>query len=433
MNNILRYLFIFLFIIPLTILAQDEQEPNINSLQFVDEEPKPINMAEVAQAIGYPEEAIKKGINGMVVVRILVDKEGNYVKHKIIKSPNPIFDKPVDKHVKDLKFTPAIQKGQKVSFWVNVPFRFQLEEKKTNILELQKQAIERFSKQIEANPSDYKLFLSRGFAYYEMSRFNDAIQDFQKSIDLNPQKKKKKENTIPEFFYAHHARGKAKLALQEWDLAKTYFDEAIKIGESIKDRDSSINQVLSTAYVERGITQFYNKDYPAALADYETGKKISPNQKCDIAPLVSEVKLMLKDYKGVVKALKVSLGCDSSASNFYNLGYYQIKTQEYEEAITNLSTVLKNSTNQPLNAATYKYRGFCYLRTDNAEQAMQDFLKAKELDPLNEQLYYYIGLAHLALGDKQKACDNINDAIILGWDEPNEMTDAAQIVKTNCE
>ncbi|MEL7340987.1 MAG: energy transducer TonB, partial [Bacteroidota bacterium] len=76
--------------------------------------------------IGYPQIARDAGIEGNVVVRVLVDKRGNYDKHKIITQVHPILTKAVEEHIAKLQFTPAIQGGKPIKFWVNIPFNFKL-------------------------------------------------------------------------------------------------------------------------------------------------------------------------------------------------------------------------------------------------------------------------------------------------------------------
>ncbi|MEL6592497.1 MAG: energy transducer TonB, partial [Bacteroidota bacterium] len=76
--------------------------------------------------IGYPQIARDAGIEGNVVVRVLVDKRGNYDKHKIITQVHPILTKAVEEHISKLQFTPAIQGGKPIKFWVNIPFNFKL-------------------------------------------------------------------------------------------------------------------------------------------------------------------------------------------------------------------------------------------------------------------------------------------------------------------
>ncbi|WNJ16703.1 energy transducer TonB [Pontibacter sp. G13] len=103
-----------------------EQEPAMDAFVFAEEEPTPVNMDEIKQLVGYPQIARDAGIQGSVVVRVLVDKKGKYKRHKIINQVHPILAKAVEKHIDKLSFTPAIQGGKPIQFWVNIPFNFKL-------------------------------------------------------------------------------------------------------------------------------------------------------------------------------------------------------------------------------------------------------------------------------------------------------------------
>ncbi len=105
-----------------------EEEPDINAFIFDAEEPKPLNLDDIKKLVGYPDIAKDAGIQGSVVVRVLVDKNGRYKKHKIIKKVHPILADAVEKNVNKLKFTPAVQGGKPIPFWVNIPFKFKLLE-----------------------------------------------------------------------------------------------------------------------------------------------------------------------------------------------------------------------------------------------------------------------------------------------------------------
>ena len=109
--------------VPEVILTK---EPPSTIFVPVDEEPVPVNINEIAKLMGYPAVARQAGIQGNVIVRILVNKNGTYKKHKVIKDPHPILTEAVEKHLDKLKFTPAIQGGRPIQFWVNVPFDFHL-------------------------------------------------------------------------------------------------------------------------------------------------------------------------------------------------------------------------------------------------------------------------------------------------------------------
>lgn len=109
-----------------TVSAQsNDTEPGINDFYIPAVSPKTINKMEVVREIGYPQAAKDLKQYGDLIVRILVGREGEYVKHQILKSPHDIFSKAVEKHLPQLKFSPAQNEdGAPIMCWVNVPFRF---------------------------------------------------------------------------------------------------------------------------------------------------------------------------------------------------------------------------------------------------------------------------------------------------------------------
>ncbi|MEM7370645.1 MAG: energy transducer TonB [Bacteroidota bacterium] len=107
------------------VIAEPEL-PGETDFIFADEEPRPVNMRKVVKLIGYPQMARDAGIEGTIVARVLVDKNGRYRDHRIINSAHPILQKAVEKHLNSLTFTPAVQGGNPIPFWVNIPFRFHL-------------------------------------------------------------------------------------------------------------------------------------------------------------------------------------------------------------------------------------------------------------------------------------------------------------------
>jgi len=104
-----------------------EVEPDADGgFVLLEQEPIAVNMNELKRLIQYPVEAKEARLKGKVTVRVLVDKEGNYVKHKILKTPHDILTQAVERHLKIIKFTPGIQNGKPIKVWVTIPFDFTL-------------------------------------------------------------------------------------------------------------------------------------------------------------------------------------------------------------------------------------------------------------------------------------------------------------------
>lgn len=102
-------------------------EPDPNKFIPAQKRPEPVNMDEIKAAIGYPALAREGGIEGEVTLKILVDENGNYKKHIVLKQVHPLLLNAVQEHVSKLRFTPAIQGEKPIAFWLVVPFKFKLQ------------------------------------------------------------------------------------------------------------------------------------------------------------------------------------------------------------------------------------------------------------------------------------------------------------------
>ncbi len=124
-NMSLRYLG-FLPLLGLMVLLFACQPQDQELLTEVDVEPKPLNMIDVQRNIGYPQAARDNDIQGLVIAKVLVSKEGEYISNTIINSPDPVLTKAVQAQIKELRFEPAKKDGKAVQFYVNIPFNFKL-------------------------------------------------------------------------------------------------------------------------------------------------------------------------------------------------------------------------------------------------------------------------------------------------------------------
>ena len=91
----------------------------------VDKPPECVNLVQVRSAMSYPEIARKEGIEGKVILKLLVGEDGNVIKLGSISGPDVFYDE-VRSKAPNLKFTPGLMKGKPVKVWVTVPFNFKL-------------------------------------------------------------------------------------------------------------------------------------------------------------------------------------------------------------------------------------------------------------------------------------------------------------------
>jgi periplasmic protein TonB len=83
----------------------------------------------VYKNITYPEDAKDKGIEGKVIVRFVIDKEGKAGQASISKGLCPSIDKVVLNVINKIpKFIPGKMAGKPVSVWFALPITFKLEK-----------------------------------------------------------------------------------------------------------------------------------------------------------------------------------------------------------------------------------------------------------------------------------------------------------------
>ena len=126
-----RKILFFLLFLPVGVcVAQTEDStdlnPPVDSFIEVDQEPRPLNLDSVTRKVRFPNELKKKKIQGKVFIKILIDKDGKVIQHVVKKSPHPLFVEEVERVIYHLRFSPAIDKGKIVMYWVSIPFNFTL-------------------------------------------------------------------------------------------------------------------------------------------------------------------------------------------------------------------------------------------------------------------------------------------------------------------
>ncbi|MFH1834170.1 MAG: TonB family protein, partial [bacterium] len=105
---------------PIVIIVP-ETDPDPGVFFPVEEEPYPIqNPAPV-----YPEMARAAEVEGVVLVRAMVNKEGRIEKAFVI-SGHPMLDEAALAAIRAWVFQPAMQQHRPVKVWVTVPIRFVL-------------------------------------------------------------------------------------------------------------------------------------------------------------------------------------------------------------------------------------------------------------------------------------------------------------------
>lgn len=106
---------------PVPVSIPSEDEP-IVPFYILSEKPEIIKSVNPK----YPDLARKKKIQGRVVVKVLINEQGNVEKVEIIESPDPMLSEATIEAAKEWKFKPL--KDRHVKVWMKFPIDFSLKK-----------------------------------------------------------------------------------------------------------------------------------------------------------------------------------------------------------------------------------------------------------------------------------------------------------------
>lgn len=101
-------------------------EPEAETPEFVAYDTPPRPKARVEPR--YPDIAKQAGIEGTVILQLLVDTSGKVLNVKVLRSLHPELDKAARDAAYQTTFYPAKQRDKPVKVWVSYPIRFVLTE-----------------------------------------------------------------------------------------------------------------------------------------------------------------------------------------------------------------------------------------------------------------------------------------------------------------
>ncbi len=314
---------------------------------------------------------------------------------------------------------------------VETPYSYAIPSNALRALLTHSEPIEFLTQWRKREPIRAYVYSVQGQVKYNANRYDEAIADLDKAIELNPKKadayynrglskfrlgdlESKKGNTekarrlyesgiedstqaiklIPEDVFAYHNRagGKFRLAQLETDIAKTqqYYQDAIDDWTQV----IKLNSELADPYNNLGIAKVRLGETNADQGD------ISAAQELYVAAI-----------QDCTQAIQLN---PEYPDPYINRGYAQSrlgKTKTDKGDIVGaeaLYTATVRDCTQaiqlnPENAAAYGNRGVAKAALGNAEGAIEDFDAAIRLDPEEAEYFHERGLAKEALGQHKAA------------------------------
>ncbi|MCA2811461.1 MAG: tetratricopeptide repeat protein [Microcystis sp. M090S1] len=258
-------------------------------------------------------------------------------------------------------------------------------------------ALDDFNKAIELNPNYALAYYNRGNLYYNQQKYELALADYSKAIEINPN-----------FALAYNNRGGIYYNQQKYELALADFNKAIEI-----------NPNLAEAYLNRGGIYYNQQKYELALADFNKAIEINPN----LAEAYNNRGLLYynqQKYELALADFNKAIELDSKLAMAYlNRGGIYYNQQKYELALADWNKAIELDSKL---AMAYNNRGYLYRHQQKYELALADFNKAIDINPNYALAYNNRGLLYAELKQTEKAKIDLQQAAILFLQQNNMAT-----------
>jgi TonB family protein len=126
MSSILVLRIAFVLSISSRAIAQSTPNPSADEWVSVDKEPQ--LLVPLEKLVVYPEVARRSGLEGVVMLRVLVGKDGNVDSVIVVRSDYDVFKNAAIDAMHRAKFTPATLNGKPIKVWTDEMIHFKLQD-----------------------------------------------------------------------------------------------------------------------------------------------------------------------------------------------------------------------------------------------------------------------------------------------------------------
>ena len=247
-----------------------------------------------------------------------------------------------------------------------------------------------YNRAIDFNPNNEFYYAKRAGIKEEFKDFRGAIEDYSKSIKINPRS---------EYFVL-----RALVRDYENQITKTYTDLRGRVIYGTPDVMLDLNKAIqsdpynSTAYFTRGYYKYRNKNYYESITDLSIAIELDPEN------------LKAYEYRGLA---------------------YRDNGTPFEADMSDwdLTDAIKDFTKlieiDPNNSEWYFNRAVCYNLSYGSgyrSLSMKDLNMAIILNPDYGRAYAYRASVKRSLRQNSSACEDIRVSVRLGWSKYNQIS-----------
>ena len=283
-------------------------------------------------------------------------------------------------------------------------------------------ALKDFERAIEIDPDNKWAIANRSFVYTTIKAYDDALSDINRAIEIDP------KYTFAQAFRGRTYRkmGRYKDALKDlnhvieidpddkWTIAQrgdTFrlmkrYEDALKDFDHVIEIDPDDKWTLN----KRGCTFRSMKRYDDALKDFNHIIEIDPDDKWAIVHRGITYRKM-KRYDHALKEINRAIEIDPNYLwTIAHRGYIFRLMKRYDDALKDFNHAIEIDPNYTWAIAP---RGYIYRLMGDYENALKDFNRAIEIDPDYKWAIAQRGQYYLILKQYNKAFTDLNRAVEL--------------------
>lgn len=260
-------------------------------------------------------------------------------------------------------------------------------------------ALADFDRAIELNPDGAECYYYRGLVKNSLKMYQEAIEDFENALEKKSQNEGGIYNGLG---YSYKMKGDFSKALakltdaveKEPENPEFLLQRSIlhmtqrRFGEAIKDLTQSLSYEPTDPFMlyKRGVARYHSKQFEPALQDLLGSLQNQPDESYqpDIHYHVGLCYANLDEYENSIGPYSRALDMlPFEAVYYHERAKAYLLTEEYELALEDFNRVIEM---QPTNSHAHFGRGFAYKNMREYEKASEDFERAKEISPDDPQL-----------------------------------------------
>ena len=265
---------------------------------------------------------------------------------------------------------------------------------------------------LQTHPSDQEAYWYRGQAFQNQGNLDRALSDFNSLLTLNP-----------DYAEALFERGRVRYLLKQYEEAREDFENYLKTppGETtrilykIGPGSTGVSAVTTDqtgrqdqAYYHLGLCSIAVEEYEFAIFYLDEAILINPKDP-DFYTEKGRALTRLGDNVPAIEAYELALQLNPDHLPAKQ-GLALVKNGGDEVLLQQLDEVIADSTG---NSQTFKQRGFYRMNHQDDPGAIEDFTRAIALDAMDSESYFYLGKVFAKQKNWAKAEANYAEALDL--------------------